>query len=208
MGHSVYKVTTDQGEYNITVDEPQAATDAASNKPTSYGGLATAGAGKAVPALSRAAEEVATSPAVPRLAASAGRMIGAVAPVVEAGPIGLVASARGAWAGGKAGWFTGKLAQNVAAPIASVAAKAEPYAQALSTLSGVQSLLDMAQIADPSRKDIGVLGVSLGDKRAPGDTQPAALNALGDAFAAAIAKAPDAWMHIVNDIKQHAKGGR
>lgn len=198
------------------------------NQPSSSGGLTLAVAGKAVPVLSRAVQEVATNPAVPKLMAKTGSAIGGLAPVVggayEAGPagaaIGLAASAKGSWAGGKTGWFTGKLMQKVAAPIATVATKVEPYAQALSTLSGVQSALDLAQIAEPDRKDIGFLGIGKTQPNDPeseakiaannakavqyGKDHPApSLNALADAFASAIAKAPDAWAHIVNDIKQH-----
>lgn len=96
-----------------------------------------------VPVVKAGAEELATNPNVPRIAAQIGRSAGGIAPVVgglvEGGPIGglvgMAAAAKGAWAGGKTGWFTGKLAQQLAAPIAKAANAIEPYAGPLSALS-------------------------------------------------------------------------
>ena len=135
--------------------------------PGSNTGLAVAASGRAIPAAAAGAMELATNPAVPRVAAKIGKVAGGLAPVVggfgAGGPIGglagVGAAAKGAWAGGKTGWFTGKLAQSLASPVASALEKVSPYAQALSTFGGVQSALDLAQMAEPNRQDIGVLGV-------------------------------------------------
>lgn len=118
-------------------------------------------------ALQPIAESVATSPTLPRTAASVGRIIGGVAPAIggayEAGPVGalagLAAAAKGAWAGGKTGWFTGKLLQNMAAPIASGLDTIAPALGKASSAAGVVGIGDLAQMADPDRKDIGFLGI-------------------------------------------------
>lgn len=103
-------------------------------------GLSVAGASKAVPALARGAMELATNPNVPKASAAVGRVLGGVAPVVggfaEGGPVGglvgLAAAAKGAWVGGKTGWFTGKLLQNLSAPAAKVLTTIAPYAELVS----------------------------------------------------------------------------
>ncbi len=47
----------------------------------------------------------------------------------------------------------------MSAPVANALEKLAPYAQGLATLGGVQSGLDLAQAADPNRRDIGILGI-------------------------------------------------
>lgn len=135
--------------------------------------------------VAQAATELATNPAVPRATATAGRVIGGLAPIVGGAQaagvpgalLGVGAAAKGSWAGGKAGWFTGKMLQNMAAPVASGLQRIAPAAQALAPLNVAQGGLDLAQMAEPTRKDIGVLGIGKTDRRA-GDDKPAALNAL------------------------------
>lgn len=139
-------------------------------------GLQMAAASRAVPFAGRLAAGVATSPTLPQTTATVGRIMGATAPIVvgaDKGGVtgalaGLAASAKGAWAGGKTGYFTGKLMQRAAAPVATVLEKAAPYAQGLSTLSGVQGVLDLAQMAEPNRRDILI---STGDQKPPAWTQ-------------------------------------
>lgn len=102
-----------------------------------------AASGVSLPIVKAAIEELATNPNVPRLGAKIGRFAGAVAPpltgAIEAGPLGffggLLASSKSAWAGGKTGWFTAKLAQNVAAPVAKAISAIEPYMPALAALA-------------------------------------------------------------------------
>lgn len=147
-------------------------------------GLATS---KSAAPIANAAANFAKNPNVPKHAAKIGRVLGGVAPVIAGGmkmgpagaAIGMAGSAQGAWAGGKTGWFTGKLAQQLMTPVAKVLEAVKPYAQTISTLSGAQALLDLAQMAEPNRTDIGVLGV--------GKTQDPAAR---DKFAADW----DAWM--------------
>lgn len=110
------------------------------------------------------ATEIATNPALPKAAASLGRITGAVAPAIaggiEGGPVGaaagLMAAAKGSWLGGKTGYFTGKLIQNAAMPVAKGLTAVAPAANMLSGAAGVG---DLAQMAEPNRKDIGFLGL-------------------------------------------------
>lgn len=127
--------------------------------PGSNMALGAAAAGRGIPAAATGVMELATNPAVPQMAATAGRVAGAIAPIAKFGPVGVVGAAKGAWAGGKAGYFTGKLAQAAAGPVAGALEKIAPYAQTLSTLSGAQGVGDLAQMAEPERRDIGTLGV-------------------------------------------------
>lgn len=152
--------------------------------PSDATGLEMFGAAKAAPTAAYLAEQAATSPGLPRGMATAGRVLGALAPPIvggyEAGPVGaltgLMGAANGSWAGGKTGYFSGRLLQNIAGPIANALTAVEPFAQALSTLSGAQGVDDLAQMADPKRTDIGVLGVGLGGAKDP--AHPALLNLL------------------------------
>jgi hypothetical protein len=150
-------------------------------------GLAMTAVGKAVPAMADAAIEVATNPGVPKVGAAIGRVVGAVAPIVGGaaegpmgGLLGLSQAAKGAWLGGRTGWFSGKLAQSAMAPVANVLQSIAPYAQSLATLGGAQSLLDLARVTEPNRQDIGTLGVSIGQPRSDAEktAHPALLNML------------------------------
>lgn len=146
--------------------------------------LTLAASAKAVPAVGNALYEFGTNPNVPKAAASVGRVLGGAAPAVggiaSGNPVaavnGVLGASQGAWAGGKTGWFTGKLAQDMARPVAAALEKAAPYAQALSTASGAQGALDLAQMSDPKRQDIGFLGI--GPSGAADPNHPAILNLL------------------------------
>lgn len=153
---------------------------------TSWTGLTTTGVWKAVPAARTAAEEVFTNPEFPQMAAKVGRVAGGIVPTAvaayEGSPWGataaLAASGKTSWAGGKMGYFTGKTLQGATEPIAKTLAAVAPYAQALTTIGGAQSALDLAKMVpgEQGRKDIGVLGMGTGD---PGDPDhPALLNLL------------------------------
>jgi hypothetical protein len=104
--------------------------------------------------------------------------------MAEYGPggalLGVGAAAKGSWAGGRTGWFTGKMLQSLSAPVANAMETLAPYAQAISTVAGAQGVLDLAQMADSTRKDIGTLGVSIAEPRsqAEKDAHPALLNAV------------------------------
>ncbi len=165
--------------------------------------LPLAGAGAAVPIGARMAEEAATNPAVPRTMAAIGRGVGAVEGALKGGPLAI---GPGAWAGGKGGWFSGKVLQSAAAPVSNVLEKAAPYAQMLSTASGAQGALDLAQMAEPNRKDIGFLGVGAGD---PGDpAHPALLNMLLGKAREGVAKLVDKGMSTEDALAAWLKGKR
>lgn len=137
------------------------------SQPSTSTGLSLAGVRAAAPVVTDAVTNFATSPAVPRIAAATGRVLGGVAPIVGGAEaaglpgalLGVGASAKGVWAGGKTGWFTGKLAQSVAMMGAKAMNAALPYLKVLSTVSGAQGLLDLAQMAEPGRTDVGFMGV-------------------------------------------------
>lgn len=183
MGEVDYTALADQARQSAPVDYAALADQARqTSQPSTYTGLAVAATGRAVPMAAQGAMEFATNPNVPKVAAQVGRVVGGVAPVVtgavEGGPVGalvgVTASSKGAWAGGKTGWFTGKLLQKVTVPMASVLTKVAPYAQALTTVGGVQSGLDLMQLLEPDRKDIGSFGIGR-TVHVPGE-QPALLN--------------------------------
>jgi len=148
----------------------------------------------AVPAIRDAVMDVATSPTLPATlgtAARAGTTIGGVVHgAVTLNPAEVLAASKAGWAAGKGGYFLGKGAQAVAEPVANALDKAVPYAQTLSTLAGAQGVLDLAQIAEPQRKDIGFLGIKAGDPVDP--NHPALLNLLA-------MKAADAIKYLVNE---------
>ncbi len=152
------------------------------------GAIALRGASALTPSIANAATDFATNPAVAKMGSKVGRIVGGIAPIVggyeKAGlpgaAIGVAGSSSGAWAGGKTGWFTAKMLQNLAEPAANALNALAPYAQAINTVSGAQGVLDLAQMADSTRKDIATLGVSLGETRTDEDkaAHPALINAI------------------------------
>lgn len=68
-----------------------------------------------------------------------------------------------------------------ASPAETIAKRIAPYAQTLSTLGTVQGALDLHQMAEPNRKDIGFLGVGGGTHD---DTDPALLNLIASKLSA------------------------
>ncbi len=146
-----------------TGEAPKAAVE----RQSSMGAIPIAAAGALMPVAANVATHVATSPSAPYIGAQIGRVIGGTGPVLSSAAkawngdlVGaahdLVYTAPGVWGGGKAGWFTGKLAQRMAAPIASALEKAGP---SLSVVGGAAGVGDLAQMAEPNRRDIGFLGV-------------------------------------------------
>lgn len=142
--------------------------------------LAIGASRAAVPAVRTALEEVATNPrVVPAARALARPVSNAIGSLgwVKGGPTvgtairetvrrGVPAAAQGV--------------QSAAGHAASVLERLAPYAQTLSTLSGAQGVLDLAQMAEPNRRDIGVLGVGIGPARSAEDqaAHPALINML------------------------------
>lgn len=150
-------------------------------KESSVGGPVLTAAARSVPTLASTARTFAQNPNVPKAAASIGRILGGLAPIVggaEAAGVpgammGVAGAAKGSWAGGKTGYFTGKLLQRTAAPLATVLEKAAPFAETASRAIGPQNFLDLAQMAEPNRRDIGVLGIGSGT---PDPAHPALIN--------------------------------
>lgn len=102
---------------------------------------------KFVPAAESGLASFGTSPTATKTGATIGKTIGAIAPAVvgavESGPMGFIAgiigASKGAWAGSKTGWFTAKLMQDAARPIATMLSNATgaPTAAIAESLSGV-----------------------------------------------------------------------
>lgn len=121
--------------------------------------MVTAAAGEAVGPTAQALAEFGTNPNVARGAATAGRLVGGLTSM-PAGLSGFGSVQKGAYAGGKAGYFTGKMLQDIARPVSTALEKLIPYAQTAATVSGAQGALDLAQMAEPNRQDIGFLGMA------------------------------------------------
>lgn len=109
------------------------------------------------------AMEMATNPGFPKATATLGRIGGAVLPMAVGSKYGAsgmasgaLGAAAGSWSGGKTGYFTGKLLQNAASPVAR---GLETVAHGANTLAGASGVGDLAQMAEPNRKDIGFLGI-------------------------------------------------
>lgn len=179
-----YRITTDKGTYEVTTadDQAPAQTPAVPDTQSSIGGAGLAGAGALLPSAATAVEDFATSPTAAKTLGSVARAattVGAVGSGIASGnPTQVLAAPMEGWAAGKGGYFLGKGLQSVATPVAKALDTVAPYAQTLSTLGGAQGLLDLVQMVDPKRKDLGFLGVTLND---PHDSEhPAIINAALD----------------------------
>lgn len=161
-------------------------------KPSTNIGLALTAASQVIPAAANIATRIATSPTLPQTTATIGRIIGGISPIVggavtggtASGPLaamggaglGVAGAAKGSYMGGRTGYFTGKLLQRAAPPIANVLEKAVPAAQMFGRMVSPQNMLDLAQVAEPNRRDIGFLGMGH-SVDVPG-AEPPVLNAL------------------------------
>lgn len=123
---------------------------------SSSAAVTAAGASAALPVIRAGAEELATNPKAWKAGKVIGEVVGGVAGMLKAGPLG---AAGGMWVGGKAGWRLTNALQRVAAPIAKAAAAIEPYVKTAQPVIAAQGALDLAQMAEPERADIGVMGV-------------------------------------------------
>ncbi len=151
-----------------------------SSQPSTKSALSMATAKPGISVAANLSARMATSPTLPKTAATIGRIIGGVAPPIGGAMVGGVpgflagigAAAHGSWAGGKTGWHSGKLMQSVATPVARGLSAAAPYAQSLGTLAGAQGPLDLAQMAEPNRRDIGFLGMGASQPPLEGEPSP------------------------------------
>ena len=144
----------------VVKSEPVETTTAEKTTQSDAGGIIAGAATKLSPLAERAVMEFATSPTAAKTAgalANAGTTLAGVAHGVATGNIPeIIASPIAGWQAGKGGYWLGKRLQSVAAPVATALEKVAPYASAL---SGAQGGLDLAQMDDPKRQDIGVLGI-------------------------------------------------
>ena len=158
----------------------QAAAPEQPAQPGTNSALTLAGAGAGVPLAGKAASAFAASPNVAKTGstiARTGTTLGMLGHGIATGNMTeVLAAPAGGWSAGKGGWFLGKGAQSVAKPVGSLLGKMAPYAQTLSTLAGPQSVLDLAQMAEPTRQDIGFLGMGK-SVDVPG-AKPPVINAL------------------------------
>lgn len=127
------------------------------------GAVGMAAAAKAIsPTVAELLADFGTSPTA---AATAGKianagttLAGVVHGAMTMSPAEVLAASKAGWAAGKGGYFLARGAQSLARPVSTALEAAAPYAKA-AALSGAQGGLDLAQMDDPKRQDIGVLGV-------------------------------------------------
>lgn len=156
-----------RAKYPGTYDKVPSTSTAAPTSRVSAGiAVPLALAAAALPAASQGAMSIATNPNLWKTGAAIGEAAGGIGgflgglkgsmPAFEA-PMG---AAAGMYAGRKAGWRLANVAQRVAKPLASVAEKIGPEAsKVLGMLGGAQGVLELAQMAEPNRQDIGMLGL-------------------------------------------------
>lgn len=184
---------------------------------SSKGGLVGVAISEAVPAAGKGLAAFAASPEAPKVMGAVARGLttagGVIGGVATASPAQVLAASREGWLAGKGAYFLGKGLQSVSRPVANALKTIAPYMQTVGTLSGAQTALDVAQMAEPTRKDIGVLGVTMGDAM-PDPEHPALLNLLAMKASDAIktlvgsgvsaAKAADAYW----TLKTHMTGAK
>lgn len=206
VGEDTYDVSSDHELSDVEAYQlalGQAAPDsslARTSDQSSKGGLLLAGAKAAAPAATKAVAEFGASPTAAATAGAIvrhGTTLGGIAHgVATLNPAEVIAAPRAGWAAGRGGYWLGKGAQVVARPVAAAMEAAAPYVATLGTMSGLQGGLDLAQMADPKREDIGFLGiggsksssaqlaarleVKLKELMAAGMSKPQALQALNE----------------------------
>ena len=124
--------------------------------------LLLAAAGQGVPVTAKAAAALSASPNAAKIGGALARGGTTLAGVIHGAATRnipeIVSAPIAGWQAGKGGYWLTKGLQRVAAPVGKALEKVAPYAQTLSTLSGAQGLNDLAQMAEPGRRDIGFLG--------------------------------------------------
>ncbi len=177
---------------------------------SNWGAIGLQAASKAIAPTGQALEAFGTSPTAAKTfgaLANAGTTLAGVGHGVATGNIPeIIASPIAGWQAGKGGYWLGKRMQDLARPIATSLEKAAPLAQKLSAASGAQGALDLAQIAEPNRKDIGTLGVTLGDEHDP--QHPALVNLLLSKASEGVSKLVDQGMSAESALAAWLKGKR
>ncbi len=177
----------------------------------SGGGLPMFAAAKAVKPVADALYELGSNPdagkALGNLVKNATTLGGVVHGAATLNPAEVIAAPKVGWAAGRGGYWLGKNAQSVIQPVATALdASAKPIASALTKASGAQGLLDLAQMAEPTRKDIGTLGVTLGDPHDP--EHPALVNLLLSKASEGISKYIEEGMSTKDALAAWLKGKR
>jgi hypothetical protein len=172
---------------------------------TSWAGTSVPAAAisQALPSVANVAAEFGTNPNVPKIAANIGRAVGGMTSL-PAGQSGFGSIQKGAYAGGKSGWFTGKMLQDLARPASTAMEAAAPVATAL---SGALGGGDLAQMDDPKRQDIGTLGVGPTDVKASDQAsvmgaQIRALMAQGKSAGDATRTVYNAWAKFLSEQRK------
>lgn len=131
--------------------------------PSPKAALALAAAGQAIPVAAKYVTTFAQSPTAAKVGGAIARHATTAAEVarglVTASPTDILAAPKAGWFAGKGGYWLTKAAQGVSGPVGAALEKVAPYAQTLLTLAGAQGINDLAQMAEPNRKDIGFLGL-------------------------------------------------
>lgn len=147
----------------------------------SGGGMAMAGLKGLLPLARQGIEGLATSPTLPKTMGSVARgltTVGAIGHGLYTGsPTEILAAPMEGWAAGKGGYFLGKGAQSLAGSAASGLEKIAPL---MGPMSGAAGVGDLAQMAEPNRKDIGFMGIGA-TQHVPGE-KPALINSLLSKF--------------------------
>ncbi len=146
--------------WTLVAETPQTSTPMADGV-TGPPALALSGTAAAIPIAARMASAAVANPtALPRTLSTIGQLSGAAAEFYKGNPL---MAGPAAWAGGKGGWFTGKLLQR-AAPAAEAVLNSPAVHIAQNVLSGAGALqggLELSAMGDnPKRQDIGFLGMS------------------------------------------------
>lgn len=132
-------------------------------KPGTTSGLTLAALSKMTPAAANEALRFATSPTAAKTGGALARgatTLGAVGHGLATRNVSeVLAAPMAGWAAGKGGYFLTQGMQAMAKPVASALEKVAPYAEKVAAIAGPQGVLDLAQMAEPNRKDIGFLGV-------------------------------------------------
>ena len=119
------------------------------------------------PYLERGLMDFATNPNAAKVASGVAKGMNYLAlptaGAVSGGPVGattgMLAAAKTAWPVGKAAYRSTQFMQGLAAPLTQFVEAISPYVQKLNPAIGAQGMLDLAQMVEPAREDIGVLGI-------------------------------------------------
>ncbi len=144
------------------------------------GGAVLSAIGSGLPAAANAVEDFATSPTAAQAGGALARGLttaGEIGRGIFTGsPADILAAPRVGWAAGKGGYWLTKGAQSIARPIAGTLQMVAPYGPAVSAVGGAANVGQLAQMAEPNRRDIGFLGAGP-SVNVPG-AEPPVLNSL------------------------------